>query len=114
MKEPLENQNNELPHGSGAIYNLIGWLGDNKITVYFLTFLLFLAGLNIYNSLPKEQFPSIVSYVKLVLSIHGNTQSSSDTQGRPIFPVATLNTLSLHPLYHDASIFGSTRIFAEV
>jgi multidrug efflux pump len=47
------------PEGKGVIYNLIGWLGKNKTTVYFLTFLLFLAGLNIYNGLPKEQFPDI-------------------------------------------------------
>jgi multidrug efflux pump len=53
-----DNQSN-LPKGSGGIYKLIGWLGANQTTVYFLTFLLFLAGLGIYTTLPKEQFPDI-------------------------------------------------------
>lgn len=49
----------ELPHGSGGIYNMIGWLATNQTTVYLITILVFLAGLFIYNSLPKEQFPDI-------------------------------------------------------
>jgi multidrug efflux pump len=57
--ENNQNSPNDLPHGSGMIYNLIGWLANNQTTVYFVTFLLFLAGLNIYNGLPKEQFPDI-------------------------------------------------------
>ncbi len=73
MKDPLEDQNNELPHGSGAIYNMIGWLGENKITVYFLTFLLFLAGLNIYNNLPKEQFPDIKIPTVIVQTVYFGT-----------------------------------------
>ncbi len=54
-----DNSHSTLPKGKGGIYNLIGWLGENQTTVYFVTFLLFLAGLNIYNGLPKEQFPDI-------------------------------------------------------
>jgi multidrug efflux pump len=54
-----ENKNQDLPHGSGAIYNLVGWLASNQTTVYFITFLLFLAGMNIYLGLPKELYPEI-------------------------------------------------------
>lgn len=58
----MENKDNdiqELPHGSGGIYKMIGWLASNQTTVYIFTFMVFLAGLGIYNSLPKEQFPDI-------------------------------------------------------
>ncbi len=53
------NNNQDLPHGSGMIYNMVGWLGSNKTTVYFITFLLFLAGSYIYTGLPKELYPEI-------------------------------------------------------
>lgn len=57
----MENNkhNQDLPHGSGAIYNLVGWLATNQTTVYFITFLLFIAGMNIYLGLPKELYPEI-------------------------------------------------------
>ena len=58
----MENQEKdiqELPHGSGGIYKMIGWLATNQTTVYIFTFMVFLAGLGIYKSLPKEQFPDI-------------------------------------------------------
>lgn len=73
MQNNEQDPHDELPHGSGAIYKLIGWLGDNKITVYFLTFLLFLAGLNIYNSLPKEQFPDIKIPTIVVQTVYFGT-----------------------------------------
>ncbi len=55
----MKNNNQDLPHGSGMIYNMVGWLGSNKTTVYFITFLLFLAGSYIYTGLPKELYPEI-------------------------------------------------------
>jgi multidrug efflux pump len=55
-----KNQTNqELPHGSGMIYSMIGWLANNRTTVYLFTFIFFLTGLFIYNNLPKEQFPEV-------------------------------------------------------
>lgn len=58
----MNNNNNspqDLPNGSGMIYKMVGWLAGNQTTVYLVTFLLFLAGIFIYNGLPKEQFPDI-------------------------------------------------------
>ena len=52
-------QEDQLPHGSGLIYNMIGWLAKNQTTVYLFTFMVFLSGIFIYNSLPREQFPDI-------------------------------------------------------
>jgi multidrug efflux pump len=56
-KDNLHEQ--DLPHGSGAIYNLVRWLGNNQTTVYIFTIMIFMAGLGIYFNLPKEQFPDI-------------------------------------------------------
>ena len=58
----MENDNlqhQDIPHGSGAIYNLVRWLGNNQTTVYIFTVMIFMAGLGIYFNLPKEQFPDI-------------------------------------------------------
>jgi multidrug efflux pump len=55
----MKNNNQDLPHGSGFIYKMVGWLGTNQTTVYFITFLLFIAGMNIYLGLPKELYPEI-------------------------------------------------------
>ena len=55
----MKNKNQDLPHGSGFIYKMVGWLGTNQTTVYFITFLLFLAGTYIYTGLPKELYPEI-------------------------------------------------------
>lgn len=56
-KDTLEKQ--DLPHGSGMIYNMVRWLGNNQTTVYIFTIMIFLSGLGIYFNLPKEQFPDI-------------------------------------------------------
>ncbi len=56
-KDNLQEQ--DLPHGSGSIYNLVRWLGNNQTTVYIFTVMIFMAGLGIYFNLPKEQFPDI-------------------------------------------------------
>ena len=56
-KDNLQEQ--DIPHGSGAIYNMVRWLGNNQTTVYIFTAMIFMAGLGIYFSLPKEQFPDI-------------------------------------------------------
>ncbi len=56
-KDNLQHQ--DIPHGSGAIYNMVRWLGNNQTTVYIFTVMIFMAGLGIYFNLPKEQFPDI-------------------------------------------------------
>jgi multidrug efflux pump len=58
MEKNLKNE--QLPEGKGLIYNMIGWLGQNRTTVYIFTFIIFVAGYMIYQRLPKEQFPDIV------------------------------------------------------
>ena len=54
------SKNEQLPEGKGFIYNMVGWLAQNRTTVYIFTFIIFVAGIGIYSSLPKEQFPDIV------------------------------------------------------
>lgn len=54
-----ELQEQDIPHGSGMIYNMVRWLGNNQTTVYIFTTMIFMAGLGIYFNLPKEQFPDI-------------------------------------------------------
>jgi multidrug efflux pump len=72
-----ENQQNEAltneKHGSGAIYNMIGWLGANQKTVYLFTTVLFIVGIVIYNILPKEQFPDIKVPQIYVQTIYAGT-----------------------------------------
>jgi len=36
------------------------WAIDNRITVFILTVIITLAGLSVYNTIPKEQFPDVV------------------------------------------------------
>ncbi|WP_304236141.1 efflux RND transporter permease subunit [Jiulongibacter sediminis] len=61
------------PKGKGPIYNLIGFLGSNKTTVYLVTFLLTIAGYSIFNNLPKEQFPDIVIPQIYVNTVYAGT-----------------------------------------
>lgn len=74
MKEQEENEalTNEK-HGSGAIYNMIGWLATNQKTVYLFTVVLFIVGIVIYNILPKEQFPDIKVPQIYVQTIYAGT-----------------------------------------
>ncbi|MDR6563352.1 multidrug efflux pump subunit AcrB [Arcicella sp. BE140] len=74
MKEQEENEalTNEK-HGSGAIYNMIGWLATNQKTVYLFTVVLFIVGMVIYNILPKEQFPDIKVPQIYVQTIYAGT-----------------------------------------
>jgi multidrug efflux pump len=75
MKEQVQ-QNEALTnekHGSGAIYNMIGWLGANQKTVYLFTAVLFIVGIVIYNILPKEQFPDIKVPQIYVQTIYAGT-----------------------------------------
>lgn len=67
------NKNQDLPHGSGFIYNMIGWLGTNQTTVYFITFLLFLAGTYIYLGLPKELYPEVKMPQMIVQTVYFGT-----------------------------------------
>jgi multidrug efflux pump len=69
QNEALTNEK----HGSGAIYNLIGWLGANQKTVYLFTTVLFIVGIVIYNILPKEQFPDIKVPQIYVQTIYAGT-----------------------------------------
>ncbi|WP_082391257.1 efflux RND transporter permease subunit [Jiulongibacter sediminis] len=61
------------PKGKGPVYNLIGFLGSNKTTVYLVTFLLTIAGYSIFNNLPKEQFPDIVIPQIYVNTVYAGT-----------------------------------------
>ena len=74
MKEQEENEalTNEK-HGSGAIFNMIGWLASNQKTVYLFTVVLFVVGIVIYNILPKEQFPDIKVPQIYVQTIYAGT-----------------------------------------
>lgn len=80
----LEKQ--ELPHGSGFIYNLIGWLAANKTTVYLFTIMLTFTGLAIYNALPKEQFPEIKIPQIYVQTVYAGTAPADieNTINKPI------------------------------
>ena len=49
------------------------WAIENKTTIYIVTFLITLAGLMIYNRLPKEQFPDIVIPQFVVSTIYPGT-----------------------------------------
>ncbi len=73
-KDNLQNQ--DLPHGSGAIYNMVRWLGNNQTTVYIFTAMIFMAGLGIYFNLPKEQFPDIKIPQIFVQTIYFGTTPS--------------------------------------
>lgn len=66
-------ESEEQPKGKGPVYNLIGFLGSNKTTVYLVTFLLTIAGYSIFNNLPKEQFPDIVIPQVYVNTVYAGT-----------------------------------------
>ena len=72
----MNSQNNnqdEIHKTGGVIYNMIGFLGNNRTTVYLVTILLTLAGFSIFNGLPKEQFPEIVVPQIYVNTVYAGT-----------------------------------------
>jgi multidrug efflux pump subunit AcrB len=79
-------KNEQLPEGKGLIYNMVGWLGQNRTTVYIFTFIIFVAGLGIYSSLPKEQFPDIVVPQMVVQTVYAGTTPADieNTINKPI------------------------------
>ena len=81
-----EAENNQGPKVGGLIYNLIGFLGNNKTTVYLITVLLTLAGYSIFQSLPKEQFPEIVVPQVYVNTVYAGT-APSDIENLIIKPL---------------------------
>ncbi|MEK6546824.1 MAG: efflux RND transporter permease subunit, partial [Bacteroidota bacterium] len=65
---------------------MVGWLGQNRTTVYIFTFIIFVAGLGIYSSLPKEQFPDIVVPQMVVQTVYAGTTPADieNTINKPI------------------------------
>lgn len=68
-----EEERQEIPHGKGFIYNMIGGLAKNKTTVYLVTIIITIMGYFIYNGLPKEQFPEIVVPQIYVQTVYAGT-----------------------------------------
>ncbi|WP_255067815.1 efflux RND transporter permease subunit [Lacihabitans sp. LS3-19] len=58
------------------IYNLIGWLGDNRTTIFLIIGLITVTGYNIFKNLPKEQFPEIVVPQIYVNTVYAGTAPS--------------------------------------
>ena len=80
------SKNEQLPEGKGLIYNMVGWLAQNRTTVYIFTFIIFVAGMGIYSSLPKEQFPDIVVPQMVIQTVYAGTTPSDieNTINKPI------------------------------
>jgi multidrug efflux pump len=79
-------KNEQLPEGKGLIYNMVGWLGQNRTTIYIFTFIIFIAGLGIYSRLPKEQFPDIVVPQMVIQTVYAGTTPADieNTINKPI------------------------------
>ncbi len=71
MDKNLKNE--QLPEGKGFIYNMVGWLSQNRTTVYIFTCIIFVAGFGIYRGLPKEQFPDIVVPQMVIQTVYAGT-----------------------------------------
>jgi multidrug efflux pump len=84
MEKNLKNE--QLPEGKGLIYNMVGWLGQNRTTVYIFTFIIFVTGLGIYSRLPKEQFPDIVVPQMVIQTVYAGTTPADieNTINKPI------------------------------
>ncbi|MFM6915762.1 MAG: efflux RND transporter permease subunit, partial [Aquirufa sp.] len=65
---------------------MVGWLAQNRTTVYIFTFIIFVAGMGIYSSLPKEQFPDIVVPQMVIQTVYAGTTPSDieNTINKPI------------------------------
>jgi multidrug efflux pump len=84
MEKNIKNE--QLPEGKGIIYHMVGWLAQNRTTVYIFTFIIFVAGIGIYSSLPKEQFPDIVVPQMVIQTVYAGTTPSDieNTINKPI------------------------------
>ncbi|MFM7179823.1 MAG: efflux RND transporter permease subunit, partial [Bacteroidota bacterium] len=70
------------------------WAIDNRITVFILTVIITLAGLSVYNSIPKEQFPEVVVPTFFVTTVYPGT-SPADMENLVTKPLEKqLGTLS--------------------
>jgi len=70
------------------------WAIDNRITVFILTVIITLAGLSVYNSIPKEQFPEVVVPTFFVTTVYPGT-SPADMENLVTRPLEKqLGTLS--------------------
>jgi multidrug efflux pump len=70
------DKNDELHQKKGVIYNLIGWLGENRTTIFLIIGLISVTGYNIFKNLPKEQFPEIVVPQIYVNTVYAGTAPS--------------------------------------
>lgn len=70
------DKNDELHQKKGVIYNLIGWLGGNRTTIFLIIGLITITGYNIFKNLPKEQFPEIVVPQIYVNTVYAGTAPS--------------------------------------
>ena len=53
------------------------WAIDNKISIYVLTFIIAIAGIFSYNSIPKESFPDIIIPTIYINTVYaGNSPSN--------------------------------------
>jgi multidrug efflux pump subunit AcrB len=53
------------------------WAIDNKVSIYVLTFIIALAGIFTYNSIPKESFPDIVVPTMYINTVYaGNSPTN--------------------------------------
>jgi multidrug efflux pump subunit AcrB len=70
------------------------WAIDNRITVFILTVIITLAGLSVYNTIPKEQFPEVVVPTFFVTTVYPGT-SPADMENLVTRPLEKqLGTLS--------------------
>jgi multidrug efflux pump subunit AcrB len=60
-------------NANGTIGKMVGWLASNRTTVYVFTAIILLTGLNIYNTMPKEQFPDIVVPQMYIQTVYAGT-----------------------------------------
>jgi multidrug efflux pump subunit AcrB len=70
------DKNDELHPKKGVIYNLIGWLAENRTTIFLIIGLITVTGYNIFKNLPKEQFPEIVVPQIYVNTVYAGTAPS--------------------------------------
>lgn len=62
------------------------WAIDNRTSIFIVTIIITLAGLSVYNSIPKEQFPEIVIPTMYVSTVYPGT-SPSDMENLVTKPI---------------------------